>query len=673
MTNASPLSTLSALISTQVAILEDVYAERSTPLPSLDEPFAPNPLDFDPSLASTKALIVAAAAQLMAIVRPPVETLMEYTPGMYFSATIGFVVDVNIPDIMAETGAQGIHVKDLSTQTGVEASYIGVYRLVFLSHVDMLMPRILRFLATRHIFREVSPDVFTNNRISSLLCKNKSLKEIKADPLSRLDEAPMAGFVSFYTDEAFLSSTRISEFLQNPDKASTPFNLALKTDRKLWEWYEEPGNEFRNRRFTYGMAKAAETHFPPDMFIEGLKLKGLKDGDVVVDVGGNVGSCTLHLYKAFPNLNYVVQDLDQPIVQAAKFWNENAPEAIRSGAVKLEVNNFFTPQPVKGAAVYFLRVVIHDWSDDYAKKILKQLRDAASDSSKLVLFDTVAQCLSLPSIGDDLRLRQSIRNNILPNLRSLETRTLCIFPLPLPWSTITSLKIEAHYDEYVVLEEKFARMMTLLRICQSLQTLTLDFEYPEYPTVIDFHGALSSLQPVILAHVRKVAISKQATPIITGLRLPRLSEILTEIETEKDLCTLITCSQATPVVSELHYPKRRFRTMDNPDVHFRALLHILSSLAVLDVTTYVLESTILHDIGTGELLPHLYELKANIACPSDFVRMLERVEDRDGTLRIGHGWVPKNTNLGGNDILDFYDRLWRLSVSRCGNFRLMGV
>jgi hypothetical protein len=41
--------------------------------------------------------------------------------------------------------------------------------------------RVLRFLATRHIFKEISPDVFANNRLSSLLVKAKSFEEILAE------------------------------------------------------------------------------------------------------------------------------------------------------------------------------------------------------------------------------------------------------------------------------------------------------------------------------------------------------------------------------------------------------------------------------------------------------------------------------------------------------------
>jgi hypothetical protein len=51
------------------------------------------------------------------------------------------------------------------------------------------------------------------------------------------------------------------------------------------------------------------------------------------------------------------------------------------------VHDFLTPQPIKHAAVYFLRFTIHNWPDPEAQMILSNLRDAANTSSKLVLFD----------------------------------------------------------------------------------------------------------------------------------------------------------------------------------------------------------------------------------------------------------------------------------------------
>lgn len=52
-------------------------------------------------------------------------------------------------------------------------------------------------------------------------------------------------------------------------------------------------------------------------------------------------------------------------------------------------HDFFTPNPIKNPSVFLLKHITHDWSDPYVKKILKQLRDAAGPSTKLVVMDRI--------------------------------------------------------------------------------------------------------------------------------------------------------------------------------------------------------------------------------------------------------------------------------------------
>jgi hypothetical protein len=42
------------------------------------------------------------------------------------------------------------------------------------------LARVLRVLATHHVFVEASPNVFRNNRLSSIMDTMKSVEEIKA-------------------------------------------------------------------------------------------------------------------------------------------------------------------------------------------------------------------------------------------------------------------------------------------------------------------------------------------------------------------------------------------------------------------------------------------------------------------------------------------------------------
>jgi hypothetical protein len=59
-----------------------------------------------------------------------------------------------------------MHVDEIAAPTKVNAAKLA---------------RVLRVLATKHIFKEVAPDTFANNRLSSMLDTGKSISEILAE------------------------------------------------------------------------------------------------------------------------------------------------------------------------------------------------------------------------------------------------------------------------------------------------------------------------------------------------------------------------------------------------------------------------------------------------------------------------------------------------------------
>lgn len=61
------------------------------------------------------------------------------------------------------------------------------------------------------------------------------------------------------------------------------------------------------------------------------------------------------------------------------------------------VHDFFTPQPVKDAAVFLMRYIMHDWPDDRAAIILKHLRAVALPTTKLVIVEKI---VPFASAGD---------------------------------------------------------------------------------------------------------------------------------------------------------------------------------------------------------------------------------------------------------------------------------
>ena len=72
---------------------------------------------------------------------------------------------------------------DIARASSIEPSKLGITVLsksIYVRAKSGPTARILRTLATNHIFVEVEPDVFANNRISSCLDTGKSVGELIA-------------------------------------------------------------------------------------------------------------------------------------------------------------------------------------------------------------------------------------------------------------------------------------------------------------------------------------------------------------------------------------------------------------------------------------------------------------------------------------------------------------
>ncbi|TKA41473.1 hypothetical protein B0A55_13659 [Friedmanniomyces simplex] len=61
--------------------------------------------------------------------------------------------------------------------------------------------------------------------------------------------------------------------------------------------------------------------------------------------------------------------------------------------------DFFTPQPIAGARAYFLRDIMHNWSDAKCKSILQNVAAAMDKDYSTLLIDQYV----LTPIGADLR------------------------------------------------------------------------------------------------------------------------------------------------------------------------------------------------------------------------------------------------------------------------------
>ncbi|KAJ6555119.1 O-methyltransferase [Mycena vulgaris] len=189
------------------------------------------------------------------------------------------------------------------------------------------------------------------------------------------------------------------------DKAQEAGGKA-KTDGKTGGEGTQNPNRFRLERFGKAMAGTGSWE-APGAVLHGFDWGALPRGSVVVDVGGGIGSTSMLLASAYAEvdaegcggLRFVIQDRPVVVEMGEKAWRAKCPELLDSGAVRFQVHDFFAPQPVTDAAVFLLRVVLHDWPDAFAQRILLRLREAATPRTRLVLADFVLPLACVDDFG----------------------------------------------------------------------------------------------------------------------------------------------------------------------------------------------------------------------------------------------------------------------------------
>ncbi|KKA24443.1 O-methyltransferase [Rasamsonia emersonii CBS 393.64] len=343
-------------------------------------------------LHQAQRTILAITGALVELVAEPYSRIQEVGCQYFESRALFIAAERRIPDLLAEAGESGLEIDQLAAKTGIEASKLA---------------RILRCLCSIHIFREIGPGRFANNRISAALVHNE----------------PLRAYVQLFNLDIYNASDQLPKYLLSDQGASydvreTAFQRAVNTTKARWDWLAE--------RVSPAQIQPQNTPYPgvPDVhnwnlvpgadglvgrpelenfglaMVGGGKVTGTAHAfdypwadlgeAVVVDVGGRVGGFALQLLPVYPKLRFIIQDRAEVLEQAQRdIWPREAPEAVRDGRVTFMVHDFFKPNPVQGAAIYWLRGILHDWSDSYCVQILSALREALSPSSRILICDQV--------------------------------------------------------------------------------------------------------------------------------------------------------------------------------------------------------------------------------------------------------------------------------------------
>lgn len=104
----------------------------------------------------------------------------------------------------------------------------------------------------------------------------------------------------------------------------------------------------------------------------------------IVDVGGGHGRLLAAILVATPHSHGILLDLPEVVAGAPAVLEEHHV----ADRVRVVEGSFFDAVP-EGGDAYVLKNVIHDWPDDGAVQILKNVRKAAGEGKHVLLVETV--------------------------------------------------------------------------------------------------------------------------------------------------------------------------------------------------------------------------------------------------------------------------------------------
>lgn len=172
---------------------------------------------------------------------------------------------------------------------------------------------------------------------------------------------------------------------QNPnDSWDGPFQFGEATKLQNFEWIgQDPKRqEAFNTHMTLQRMERGPNWFDFYQVQERL-LDADKDTSkkFLVDLGGGVGHDLAAFTEKYPDLasRLVLEDLDHVLADVDKQQFKLHP------SIERVPTDLFKEQTVMGAKVYYLRTVLHDWPDKQAKQILKNVHEAMTDDSVLIL------------------------------------------------------------------------------------------------------------------------------------------------------------------------------------------------------------------------------------------------------------------------------------------------
>lgn len=251
-----------------------------------------------------------------------------------------------------------------------EASYAEIAKTVGLG--EEFVTRIIRHAITSRIFKEHRLGYVIHSASSAVLAQDEAVRDV----------------LSHQLEVVYPSATRLADTAEifpftSGEANEAAFNLSFDTHADFWGFLAKPENAQYKHNYFAAVRYATRSRTFRPLNVANAPIWDKLETGVVVDVGGSDGYICKEIAKRNRGLSFIIQDKEEVVAQGQEVLEEELKTRM-----SFMTHDFMKPQLVT-ADVYILRWILHDYSDKYCRKILKNITLAMKRGSRILIVESL--------------------------------------------------------------------------------------------------------------------------------------------------------------------------------------------------------------------------------------------------------------------------------------------
>ncbi|KAI0167593.1 S-adenosyl-L-methionine-dependent methyltransferase [Pestalotiopsis sp. NC0098] len=333
-------------------ILLEYFASNNLPEPSYEDGDGlPLGQELPQKVQAAKDIALEATDELHHLLLGPLMLLVTSPGDQYQTLALQYIYRYKLAQHVPVDGSETTF-EDIAKAAGVGVKDV---------------TRFLRVAMGRHVFAEPRKGAVKHTAASRILLQNPLL------------EAWLMNIAEEFSPSLTRTVDATVQWPGSEEPNESGYSLSHNTNENPFDVIKKDPQ--RQQRFIDAMSYS---HIHDSYSIDHLlRAYDFSSAKTIVDVGGSHGQVAMALVKKYDQIeSVIVEDLPDTISGLEAHVAVELRDKVQG-----RVHDFLTPQPVKGADVYLLRWILHDWSDKYSVIILRNLIPALKRGAKVVIND----------------------------------------------------------------------------------------------------------------------------------------------------------------------------------------------------------------------------------------------------------------------------------------------